>query len=337
MWIKRDLYETDYFAVTEHVNNSLLGLWQEDPIKFWDVWYNGISEETNSYMEWGKAVHMYVLQPKRFKNNYMIANKSKPKSKNAEDFIRNIADEDTSIDFEQDLRDTYKRCYTCTGLDKKEILSRARALYEEMKGYKAIIKHVEAGGGVISEKENDMLKGIVRAMEEHKEIDKLIYRSDGLNEWEYRWEQEGIKCKCMADAVREDKDGNIHILDLKTSSKSPKEFIKNVQQRNNWYIQQLAFYSMGLYAHIEAHKEKNKVYPSEYRLFHDIIYISSDRNTTNPSVYLIQLNMAIGYECQMIRDKLEEIKRCLKERNIGRGKGYYDNNGLDFTVNIDYL
>lgn len=329
--LRRIHYEGDYYQLNSHLNNSMLALWQDDPARFWNIWINGLKEEeSNIYLDWGKAVHMYILQPELFKRVYMIAEKAKPKSKNAEGFIRDVPDEHTSMDFIADMYEAYKKNYSCTSLQDEDIYKRAKELYEEMKEYRKIVKHIEKGGKIISTREYDTLTNIKFTLLDHEGIREL-FNEEGENEWEYRWQMfdredhtYAIPCKCMIDRVIwDEKNSVLKIIDIKTSTKSVREFMRNTREKKNWYIQQLTYYYIAMRHHIQKDIKDIQMY---------IIYIHNYRLSTTPSVYLIELDIDREREEIAIYRQVSKILNALKAKQMSHAPEYFTKKHLDFSL-----
>ena len=68
-YMKTDSYYTD----KSRINNSALGYFLKSPRFFHKMMTEDVEQESKTSLEFGTALHMYVLQPNEFKHTYRIA------------------------------------------------------------------------------------------------------------------------------------------------------------------------------------------------------------------------------------------------------------------------
>lgn len=282
--LKRKKYEGDYYKY-QAVNNSLLSVYREDPLLFWNKFLleEKEKEADNKYMRVGRMVHAYLLEPDKFLKRYKIS-KSKlvlPKSENQEKFAKDIVEGvETTM--------AYKQNYKCSYIESNmPVIKKAIELREELKGYIEQLMYPEFV--YIDPLEMKVLEEVKENYMEHNGIKRLLEEKH-FTEFEVRFEHNDLPCKSLLDFVTEDAST---IVDIKTSSYSPVEFIRRIKNKENTYLQQVAFYTWALKKHDES------LNPRKYY----IIYINMDTK----NVYLIDIQKQVVYK---------EIESIMKDMNI---------------------
>ncbi|GMO37939.1 MAG: hypothetical protein Pg6B_09960 [Candidatus Azobacteroides pseudotrichonymphae] len=128
----------------------------------------------------------------------------------------------------------------------------------------------------------------------------------------------GLLCKSKIDRIQWDmKEKRVWIIDLKTSSHNPSQFVREVEREMNSYLQQLAYYTMAMK---ETYHISND-WTSEYYF----IYIGS--RTCN--VYLVRVG-------EILEDRIWKIDEdiCAIHEKIERGENQsrVERIGVDFET-----
>lgn len=197
------------------VNFSLLKLYMRSPAHFLEEWVNGqdsdeVEKETKA-LRMGKAIHTYVLEPEKFKENYVFINfEERPIQQNSKG---GVADYRTKAN--REWRDNLIQHYLMLG--------------------KSVLNSVEEFNEISS-----MGKSIV----ENKAASSLL--TDCLNEQFIEWTDKdtGVRCKAIVDFSNSKK---AIYGDLKSMEDASPAMFGGYLAKWNTYVQ-LAYYADGLEA-----------------------------------------------------------------------------------------
>ncbi|BAG84064.1 PD-(D/E)XK nuclease-like domain-containing protein [Candidatus Azobacteroides pseudotrichonymphae] len=306
--IVRQIYQDDYYKLKGHLNHSMLCIYQEDPVLFWDLWYGRKEPDPESAaMAFGKMVHSAILTPEEFQNEYSLMEGSMPKSINMEKFCEAVIEGKT-------LTDAYMANYRVL---PKDAPAKAKELYNELKGY---IRCKQEGKPPISEEDMSRINTILTNYKDHQGVQEVINKGDNaMNELEVRFQHDcGLPCKSKLDRIQWDmKEKRVWIIDLKTSSHNPTQFVREVERGMNSYLQQLAYYTMAM-------KETYHLY-NDWIFEYYLIYIGS--RTCN--VYLVRVG-------EILEDRIWKIDEdiCAIHEKIERGENQsrVERIGVDFET-----
>lgn len=235
----------NYYTDTSRISNSNIGWFiKYGPAYLHKMLTNPPEEESTAAMKKGTMIHMYLLQPEEFFDNYEVKTITKPKSENQKKFCELFAN---SVELEPDLAllSAYKGAYSTTNQTDDLVLSKAKEMASTFKSYITHLKEQDSKT-VISKYDIAMLENIRDNIENHKLAKELLNPSEGETHHEFHinWEFGGVKCKSLLDSINFDIENKIcTIVDLKTTvhigcfEESMKEYD---------YLRQLCFYNMAV-------------------------------------------------------------------------------------------
>lgn len=225
------------YQESKAINNSLLSYFEIEqggsPQKFYNQWTNPIQTEEKDYQKYGTALHCYLLEPDKFKEQYAISNFTEEQTNNK--FLQFI---DKNIEFEiacqylceeyvlkKDVKkeETKIKHYT----EHLEYLQQFKNYFEFLINTKDKI--------IITQYDYDKICKTYFNIQQHKLANKLI-NEEGLCEQEIYKKIEGLDCKAKID-----KYTNNFILDIKTTSKSVYQFKESYDKY--FYARQAVFYT----------------------------------------------------------------------------------------------
>lgn len=236
---------TPYYEDLTRISNSNIGWFiKYGPAYLHKMLTNPPEEESTAAMKKGTMIHMYLLQPEEFFDNYEVKTITKPKSENQKKFCELLAN---SVELEPNLAllSAYKGAYSTTNQTDDLVLSKAKEMASTFKSYITHLKEQDSKTA-ISKYDIAMLENIRDNIENHKLAKELLNPSNGETHHEFHinWEYDDIKCKSLLDSVNFDIENKIcTIVDLKTTvhigcfEESMKEYD---------YLRQLCFYNMAV-------------------------------------------------------------------------------------------
>jgi hypothetical protein len=320
--------EKNYYK-KKAISNSSLSYIKDSP-KLFKKFINGeLETENKDYFELGTAVHMYFLEPDKFKKTYEIMDYTSPTSKNQTEFLEKISGVSKITD--NILLNAYKECYIAKQSDDK-ILETATKLKNEYKNY---IKYLK------KRKNKTILRSLamqlIRSMESNikgqKTAPKLIYDIEDsiidnpnkviYNEKEVYWKgKHGLDYKAMLDRLIVDHaNKKIKLVDLKTT-KSVKTFITSSFTKYK-YDRQLAFYSL---AARELFKQEFKDKSIEdYEIEFYIVALDTGNGSVMP--FKISQKIILNAASQIV-NLLDRIYWHTKEDKWEFPMEYYLNDGV---------
>lgn len=314
---------TPYYEDLTRISNSNIGWFiKYGPAYLHKMLTNPPEEESTAAMKKGTMIHMYLLQPEEFFDNYEVKTITKPKSENQKKFCELLAN---SVELEPDLAllSAYKGAYSTTGQTDDLVLSKAKEMASTFKSYITHLKEQDSKT-VISKYDMAMLENIRDNVENHKLAKELLNPSNGETHHEFHinWEYDDIKCKSLLDSINFDTKNNIcTIVDLKTTvhigcfEESMKEYD---------YLRQLCFYYMAAKWYIW--KELNENSESwEYKFYIIAIDTVGDNEIR---VFKITEDQVLT-RLEVIIHTLYEIYWHQETGNWDHHKEYYDGDGSE--------
>jgi len=187
MHLESDKLNDDwYYADRTYVTNSMLG-WALSGPAYLNKKMHTTEEDTKDYLEFGKAVHMRILEPAEFARTYYVPQYNRPVNSNQRMFCEFLISTDEEID-DAALISAYKLSYLTAKLKEKNIIDKAKALYES---YKQHIDEIKKNRDKIflSKSDYERIKRIEHNISKHKRAASLLYglgdgdmTSDSFNE-----------------------------------------------------------------------------------------------------------------------------------------------------------
>jgi len=312
----------DYYDV-KAVSNSSLSWLQNGSPKYFKMKFDGqIEEPTKAYFEKGQQIHMYILEPKAFEEEYTFLSYSKPKSAQQKEFCDTFARLKKGKKDEK-LVQAYKKAYSTKESDDK-VLEKAKILEKQYTEYIKFIK-ISPMTKVLPSSMLGQLNESKMNLRAHTKARELLFNdehtvfgnSDKLfiqNEFSIYWTYpNGLKCKSMLDRLVIDYENKkVQLVDLKTSAHLY-SFREKVDEYA--YYRQLAFYWMAVYWY-----------------FKEILKISLD--DWKKESYIVVVGTSIPYEVKVFE---------LTETKLNQGateimslmdtlKWHFDNDQWDYSM-----
>lgn len=314
---------TSYYEDLTRISNSNIGWFiKYGPAYLHKMLTNPPEEESTAAMKKGTMIHMYLLQPEEFFDNYEVKTITKPKSENQKRFCELFAN---SVELEPDLAllSAYKGAYSTTNQTDDLVLSKAKEMASTFKSYITHLKEQDSKT-VISKYDIAMLENIRDNIENHKLAKELLNPSKGETHHEFHinWEFGGVKCKSLLDSINFDFENNIcTIVDLKTTvhigcfEESMKEYD---------YLRQLCFYWMAARLYII-----NKLNESPLSWKYKFYIIAIDTVRDNEIRVFKITEEQIFTRSNVITNALDEIRWHQTTGNWEHHREYYDGDGSE--------
>ncbi len=297
-----------YYGI-KAISSSSLKWFEVSPKYFYQKYNDEIDEGSKPWLDLGKRIHMAMLEPDKFEQEYSFVNFDIPKSRNQKSFcevyIKNI---NSKKEEDKALVDAYSKNYVIKGLSDERILDKAKKLAEELEAYiKYLKKSSKVDKTLINRKTKEIIESGLESLKMHKLAHSLLSDDeillnpdvDAYNELEILWDYPRkynntvIHCKSMLDRIIVDhKNKTIKLVDIKTISNMPnrKNSIYDLK-----YYRQLTFYWLAIKSWFDQkYTDKNS---DEYDALSYIIFVG----TSEP------------YECRVIKVDKEVVLRSLKD------------------------
>ncbi len=205
-----DLSADNYHADRSRMSSSAIKKLLHSPRHFLTFWSGLDEDEDKDHFRIGRAAHMFLLEPQKFKELYVI---------------------------EPVHSGLTKQGKSTTNPNAIEV-QQAKAEWRSKQRPDAII---------VSDDELNNLIGMIESVLEHPVASGML--KHGKPECTLKWTdaETGIMCKARPDYIVDDQQGNLHLIDFKTTRDiRPGIFAADARRMN--YGVQLAFYHDGLIA-----------------------------------------------------------------------------------------
>lgn len=255
-----------YFG-TQSVSNSSLGWFRTSPKYFIKRLFGEIEEEKKQWLEFGKQLHMAVLEPERFKANYVYLEYTVPSGEQQKNFCIDFVTYKQSqltkkVPNKKVYTWAYKQNYSIKNKSENKIEEEAQNLHQKLKKYISYLELSSKYKDVLAKSKWDSIQEAVKTIKKHKIAKKLLFDEkhdlfgddDDVikdNELAIYWEfpidinGENMKCKSRLDRLTIDhKNKVIKLMDLK-KTKSLKNFKESFEDLE--YNRQLAFYWLAVH------------------------------------------------------------------------------------------
>ena len=314
-YMKTDSYYTD----KSRVNNSALGYFLKSPRFFHKMMTEDVEQESKTSLEFGTALHMYVLQPNEFKHTYRIADFEIPRLSQqkafCEEFIRLRGKGPRIAAFE-----AYKASYATKGKSDDKIAAESIAL---LLRYKTYIQSCD-GRKYLTWSQFNKIKDLYKEAMKHK-FAKTLLETKGECEYHINWECCGVDCKSLLDKVIIDEDSKtITLIDLKTTSHIA-TFKDSVDTYD--YFRQMQFYKMALKYLIDNGFYKYKFDEFTFKCY----IIAFDTSDTKEVKVFDMLNGMVDKE-EQIKSILTQIKWHIDNNLWDHSRDYYEGDGVEKLV-----
>jgi len=330
------------------ISASSLGAFQISPKYFKNYIDRKLDEDTPKYFELGTQLHMFLLEPNKFKENYTFLEFTKPRGENQNLYCEAIAD--SILNGKKINKDilisVYKSTYaTAAKKSDDKVLVESKKLYKSLNKYIDYLITRDKFKEILNYQTLKYLREADYATKQHILAKQLMFDNNDFiddpdiyiaNEKRILWEHPTIKvnnkkivCKSFIDRLIIDhKNKVIKLIDLKTSS-NLHEFEDKFELYK--YYRQMAFYWMAI-AYLFKTELSNKYDIKEYSFETYIVALQTpnlykDYPTLCKVFSVSEKSLEKGY--QEINDLLNEIKWHIEENKWEHSKSYYNNNGLE--------
>lgn len=318
--------EIPYYEDNTRISNSAIGWFLKKGPRYFKDMLDGKEEGiSGKYLEKGTMIHMYLLQPDEFWQNYIVIDYEKPKTAQQLAFCERYHSS-TEIIEDDKLLDAYKAAYSGNNMSKDAMLKKAKEIYFKFAEYIEFLEKTDLYT-IISFADLTMLKRIKENIENHKKANELLTDQPGIecnNEFHINWEAEkqGVSCKSLLDRVKIDHTNKkITLIDLKTTV-DVYNFKHSVEEYD--YYRQIAFYILALTWYM-----KEEGYDiDEYDLEAYIIAIQSNGNN-EVRVFNMLNEKELLIRKDLIADTLTEISYHYQTGNWDHTRKYYEEDGTE--------
>lgn len=318
--------DIDYYSDNTRISNSAIGWFLKKGPRYLKDMLDGKEEGISAkYLDKGTMIHMYLLQPDEFWQNYIVIDYEKPKTAQQAAFC-NRYHQSTEIVEDDKLLDAYKYAYSGNNISKEAMLKKAKELQLKFAEYIEALEKTDLYT-IISFADLNMLKNIKDNIEKHVKANELLTDQPGIechNEFHINWEAEkqGVSCKSLLDRVKIDHaNKKITLIDLKTTA-DVYNFKHSVEEYD--YYRQIAFYILALTWYM-----KDQGYDIEdYDIEAYIVAIQSNGNN-EVRVFNMLNEQELLARKDLIADALTEISYHYQTGNWDHTREYYENNGTE--------
>lgn len=318
--------EIPYYEDNTRISNSAIGWFLKKGPRYLKDMLDGKEEGISAkYLDKGTMIHMYLLQPDEFWQNYIVIDYEKPKTAQQAAFC-NRYHRSTEIVEDDKLLDAYKYAYSGNNISKEAMLKKAKELQLKFAEYIEALEKTDLYT-IISFADLNMLKNIKNNIEKHIKANELLTDQPGIechNEFHINWEAEkqGVSCKSLLDRVKIDHaNKKITLIDLKTTA-DVYNFKHSVEEYD--YYRQIAFYILALTWYM-----KDQGYDIEdYDIEAYIVAIQSNGNNEVRVFNMLNEKELLARK-DLIADTLTEISYHYQTGNWDHTREYYENDGTE--------
>lgn len=323
-----------YYSDQSRISNSSIGWFIKKGPKFFRDMLDGKEEGLKGkFLDKGTMIHMYLLQPDEFWDNYIVAAEfDKPTSKQQLAFADNYVNS-LELEAEKKLIQAYSDAYSTKGKSDDKVLLEATKMLETMNPYiEYLTLNRDSIKTIISWSELNMLKTIKENMVAHKKANELLFNLPDTfevhNEFHINWDfpklyhDTTVKCKSLLDRVAFDHTNKkIILMDLKTTA-DVNNFSHSMSEYD--YRRQLSYYWMAIHWYVlkELHIDIE-----DYTFESYIISVQSN-NGYQVRVFKIDPN-SIENRLDTIANTIEEIAWHTKNNLWDQRREYYEGDGAE--------
>lgn len=316
-----------YYEDQSRISNSAIGWYIKKGPQYLRNMLDGKEEGLKgSFLEKGTMIHMYLLQPEEFWDNYVILDFDMPKVKQQKDFCDSYANSTELMENEK-LLQAYDMSYSNSKTIEQK-LSAATELKTNFIKYIEYLTIQNTGKKVISFSDLAMLKKIKENVVNHKAANELLYncKIENYNEFHINWEYGIVFCKSLLDRVIIDEENKkFTVVDLKTTA-DVYNFKHSVEEYD--YYRQIQFYIQAVKHYL--HSERNYTL-EELNDWEVNAYIIAIQTNGNNEVRVFNMSNAeeLLNRANLIDKTLSEISYHILTGNWEHTRNYYENEGIE--------
>lgn len=291
-------------------------------------------ESTPKYFEKGTMIHMYLLEPDEFWDNYIILDFEKPSSAAQIKFCEELVNT-FEIEPNRAVLSAFQASYSTRGKSEDKMLSEGLEMAQKLSQYIEYLKTSKnTNKTIISFADLAMLKTIKKNVTKHKKANELLFdltnTCETHNEFHINWYWQffndtycdgSIDCKSLLDRVIVDHENKkIILVDVKTTA-DVHGFEKSIESFD--YTRQLAYYTMALQKHYQD-------IWLDYTMEHYIVAIQSNDSY---EVRVIRFSQeCINEQYPKIIDALADILWHKETNQWDHRKEYYEGDGSETFI-----
>lgn len=318
-----------YYEDNSRISNSNIGVFLKKGPKALKEMLDGTSEKQNiPAFEKGTMIHMYLLQPDEFWDNYVILDFEKPTSAAQIKFAELLVNT-SEIEPNRAILSAYQASYSIKGKSEDKMLAEGLEIAQKLSQYIEYLKlNRNTTKKIISWADLNMLKAIKANVINHKKANELLFELDKTcethNEFHINWDYHVIPCKSLLDRIIFDHEKQEAIIvDIKTTS-DVYDFEHSIKQFD--YIRQLAYYTKAAINYMFYSKEIDTIYDIKH-------YIIAIQNNSNYAVRVINFTEdQIKEKYPIINDALLDIEWHIDHNKWDFKKEYYDGDGSETFI-----
>ena len=323
-----------YYEDMSRISNSNIGWFLNKGSAYLRDMLDGKQEGiTGATLDRGTMIHMYILQPDEFWENYQILDFETPSSKQQLLFAEQLANT-LELEPNRAVISAYNTAYSTTNVSDEKVLEKGLKLSEKLSDYITYLKAEKTGKKTISFADLSMLKTIDANLKKHKLANNLLFETvdgDSANNefhinWDFPKQHHGInlECKSLLDRVVINHfTKKITLIDIKTTVDVNK-FDQSMIQYD--YARQLAYYWLAVLWYMKNEVGIN-AFDENYTFE---TYIVAIQNNGNYQVKVFNITD------KQLEDRLETIDSAIsdicwhKTNNMwDYSKEYYEGNGAE--------
>lgn len=188
--------EIPYYEDNTRISNSAIGWFLKKGPRYLKDMLDGKEEGiSGKYLDKGTMIHMYLLQPDEFWDNYEVLDFVVPKVNQQKtlciEYVQELAVNPLE-DNDKLLLNSYNKAYSNSKSNEKK-LEEAKQIVDSFGEYISYLKLEKANKTVISFADITMLRRIKENIDNHKKASELLTNQPGLecnNEFHINWEYE---------------------------------------------------------------------------------------------------------------------------------------------------
>lgn len=320
-----------YYSDNTRISNSAIGWFLKKGPQYLKDMLDGKEQGiSGSFLERGTMIHMYILQPNEFWDEYEILDFEAPKVSQQKSFCEayaNLLETNPLEDIKSLKLQAYRMSYSNNKTDI-QALSDAEKLVETYENYLSYLK-IGSKKKVISFSDFNMLKTIKKNIMEHTAANELLFDVPTTynchNEFHINWEvpKYKVNCKSLLDRVMFDHvNKKVILIDIKTTS-DIYNFKHSVEEYD--YYRQIAYYILALTWYMQEELNLNI---DDYDLETYIVAVQTNGNFEVRVFDMLNEEELLSRKA-LISDTLSEISYHISTDNWEHTRKYYENNGIE--------
>jgi hypothetical protein len=316
--------------------------------KLFKACIDGEFEEDYPWLSIGTKLHMYLLEPEKFKENYTYLEFETPSSLKQKEFCEKLVESKKTNSIIDEKYTTlapkiYSKIYTVKGKSEEKIKEEALKLLKSLQKYIEYLTKRKEYKDILNYSTLDFLRKAKLEVGKHIKANELILNFKNNTEhkselnilWEHPFiELDGEKVVISSTVDRfiiDHENKEIILIDIKTTS-DLSNFEESFIKYN--YARQMCAYWLAL-AYYMNQDEKLKKILQEYNNKTYIVAIQTQSNNNQTPIEckvfpVSEATLAEGYSS--LTEALNEVVWHFENDKWDHTRQYYENNGLEKTL-----